>query len=125
MKIFGREPALWLGLISAAIQFAVAFGLNWDDAAVTAVNAAAAAAMGLATAWMTRATDGGSSIQAAILGFAQALLTAGLTFGLDITPEKTTAIMGLVAVLTAAFVRGNVEPGAGPVLTARQLELKI
>jgi hypothetical protein len=62
--------------------------------------------------------DGGSSFQAAILGFAQALLTVGLTFGLAITPEGTTAIMGLLAMLTAAFVRGNVKAAAGGSMTA-------
>lgn len=124
-RIFGREPALWLGLFSAALQLAVAFWLDWDDATVTAVNAAAAAALGLVTAWMTRAVDGGSSIQGAILGFAQAALTLGLKFGLEVSAEQTTAIMAFVALLTAAFVRGNVEPGAGPALTARQTSLTI
>ncbi len=120
MKILGREPALWLGLFSAALQLAVAFWLPWPDTTVTVVNAAAAAALGLVTAWATRAVDGGSSFQAAILGFAQSLLTVGLTFGLDISAEGTTAIMGFLAVLTAAFVRGNVEPGAGGSMTARR-----
>jgi hypothetical protein len=116
--IFGREPALVLGLFSAALQLAVAFWLPWPDTTVVIVNAAAAAGLGLVTAWATRAVDGGSSFQAAILGFAQALLTVGLTFGLDITAEHTTAIMGLLAVVTAAFVRGNVVAAAGGSMTA-------
>lgn len=120
-KFLGGEPALWLGLFSATLQLAVAFWLPWPDTTVTIVNAAAAAGLGLVTAWGTRAVDGGSSFQAGILGFAQALLTVGLTFGLDITAEHTTAIMGLLAVVTAAFVRGNVVPAPGGSMTAQPL----
>ncbi|MCW2765688.1 MAG: hypothetical protein JWO11_1647, partial [Nocardioides sp.] len=87
---------------------------------VVVINAAAAAGLGLVTAWATRAVDGGSSFQAAILGFAQAILTVGLAFGLNITAERTSAAMGLLAVLTAAFVRGNVKAAAGGAMTADQ-----
>ncbi|WP_062345511.1 hypothetical protein [Herbidospora yilanensis] len=66
------------------------------------VNAAAAALLGFATAWATRATDGGSSLQAAILGVAQALLTLGATFGLDWSAVQVASVMGFVAVLTSA-----------------------
>lgn len=118
MKIFGREPALLLGLFSAALQFLVAFWLHWDNATVAVVNAAAAAVLGFITAWATRAVDGGSSLQAAILGLAQALLTLGATFGLDWSAVQVASVMGFVAVLASAYVRGHVEPHVGPEMTA-------
>ncbi|OPG10569.1 hypothetical protein [Microbispora sp. GKU 823] len=108
--IFGREPALWLGLFSAALQMFVAFVVPLPDTTVTAINAVAAAVIGVWLAFVTRAADGGSSIQSAILGFAQAVITLGLAFGLNITAEKTSAIMAFLALLVAAFVRQNVSP---------------
>lgn len=41
--MFGREPALWLGLIQAVIALAVGFGLDWTAEQVSLVLAAVAA----------------------------------------------------------------------------------
>jgi hypothetical protein len=110
MKIFGREPALILGLLSAGLQLLVAFVLPLSAEQVTAINAIAAAAIGVGTAVVTRAADGGSSIQGAVLGFAQAAITLALVFGLQMSDEQTAAIMAFVAMVAAAFVRQNVSP---------------
>jgi hypothetical protein len=108
--IFGREPSLWLGLFSAALQMVVTFWLPLSIEQTATVNAVAAAVVGLVVAWATRAADGGSSVQAAVLGAAQAILTLALAFGAHLAEAQTTVIMSFIAVTVAAFVRQNVSP---------------
>jgi hypothetical protein len=47
--MFGREPALILGFIQAALALAVGFGLDWTAEQVSLVVAAAAAVVALIT----------------------------------------------------------------------------
>lgn len=109
MRIFGREPALWLALIAAAIKLAAAFlvDLTGDQQAV--LNAVAAAAVGLIVAGVTR--DG---VSAAILGLAQALLALTIGFGLDVTAENQAVIMAFVAAAVGMFERTQVTAPARP-----------
>jgi hypothetical protein len=104
VKIFGREPALVLGLVSALVQMLVAFGLDWSDTQTAAVNAAAAAVLGVVTAFLT-ARD---QLVPAILGLTQAAITLGLAFGLDLTQEQASMVMATVAALAALVVRTQV-----------------
>ncbi|SEN87464.1 hypothetical protein [Nonomuraea pusilla] len=103
--IFGREPAVILGFLSAALQLLTAFVLPLTSDQVGALNAVAAAAVGVWTAAVTRAADGGSSIQSAVLGFAQAGITLALVFGLSLSDEQTASIMAFVAMGVSMFVR--------------------
>jgi hypothetical protein len=103
--IFGREPAVILGFLSAALQLLTAFVLPLNSEQVGALNAVAAAAIGVWTAFVTRAADGGSSMQTAVLGFAQAGITLALVFGLSLSDEQTAAIMAFVAMGVSMFVR--------------------
>ncbi|MEU7831408.1 hypothetical protein [Nonomuraea sp. NPDC049129] len=103
--LFGREPAIILGFLSAALQMLTAFVLPLTSDQVGAINAIAAAAIGVWTAVVTRAADGGSSIQSAVLGFAQAGITLALVFGLALSGDQTTAIMAFVAMGVSMFVR--------------------
>ncbi|MGP4097620.1 hypothetical protein [Nonomuraea sp. KM90] len=105
MKIFGGEPALVLGLASAGVQMVTATFLPLTSTQVAAINAIAAAGLGVWTAFATRNLDGGRSIKAAALGFAQAAVTLGLVFGVELTEQQTASIMAFVAVVGAAFVR--------------------
>lgn len=109
MKIFGREPALWLALIAAGVKLAAAFlvDLTGDQQAV--LNAVAAAAVGLIVAAVVR--DG---VSAAILGFAQALLALAIGFGLDVTAENQAVIMAFVAAAVGMFERTQVIAPAKP-----------
>jgi len=103
LTIFGREPALWLGLLAAVLKLATAFGLHLSANQQSVINAAAAAITGMAVALLTR--DG---ILAAILGAAQALLGLGLGFGLHVSGEQQAVIMSFVAVATSMFIRTQV-----------------
>ncbi|MFC7099250.1 hypothetical protein ACFQQB_01380 [Nonomuraea rubra] len=59
MKIFGREPALVLGLLSAGLQLVTALFLPLTTEQVAAINSIAAAGLGVWTAFATRNLDGG------------------------------------------------------------------
>lgn len=108
--LFGREPSVILGFVSAALQMLTAFVLPLTSDQTGAINAIAAAAIGVWTAVVTRAADGGSSIHSAVLGFAQAAITVALVFGLALSDEQTAAIMAFVAMAASMFVRQNVSP---------------
>jgi hypothetical protein len=113
MRIFGREPALILGLVSAGVQMVTALFLPLTIVQVAAVNSIAAAGLGVWTAFVTRNRDGGASVKPAVLGFAQAAITLGLVFGVSLTDQQTAAIMAFVALVGALFVR-QVSTPAGP-----------
>ena len=115
MKIFGREPALVLGLASAGLQMVTALFLPLTSTQVAAINSIAAAGLGVWTALATRNLDGGKSMRAAALGFAQAAITLGLVFGMTLNDQQTAAIMAFVALLGAALVRQRSTPVNGPV----------
>ncbi|MEV0826024.1 hypothetical protein [Nonomuraea rubra] len=112
MKIFGREPALVLGLLSAGLQLVTALFLPLTTEQVAAINSIAAAGLGVWTAFATRNLDGGKSIKAAALGFTQAGITLGLVFGVSLTDQQTASIMAFVALLGAVFVRQQSTPTA-------------
>ncbi|MFG1710117.1 hypothetical protein ACFLIM_43810 [Nonomuraea sp. M3C6] len=114
MKIFGREPALILGLLSAGLQMLTAVFLPLTTTQVAAINSIAAAGLGVWTAFATRNVDGGHSVKAAVLGFAQAGITLGLVFGVSLTDQQTASIMAFVALLGALFVRQVSTPASPP-----------
>jgi nicotinamide riboside transporter PnuC len=102
-KLLGREPAIWLSLIATTIRLLAAFlvDLTADQQAI--LNAVAAAAVGLAIAFVVR--DGQV---AAVLGLVQAVLSLAVGFGLDISAENQAVIMSFVGTVAAAFVRTQV-----------------
>jgi hypothetical protein len=104
MKIFGREPALWLALLYNAVIFVSAFGVELTGDQQGAINAIGAASVGLLTAAMVE-KDG---LSAAILGFVKCGLALAIAFGLHMTPENQAVVMGMVSAAVAMFVRTQV-----------------
>jgi hypothetical protein len=100
VKVFGREPAIWLAVVAALVYAVDAFVFDLSDGQAALINGAAAAVLGLATAWLTR--DGWS---AAALGALKALLALALGFGLKLSPDQQAAVLTVAAALVAAFVR--------------------
>lgn len=47
--MFGREPALWIGLINAILALGVGFGLNLTPTKVGLINSVVAAILALVT----------------------------------------------------------------------------
>lgn len=103
MKIFGREPALWLTLIAVVVKVVSAFVVEVSPEAQTWINAAAAAGMGLIVAIVAR-----DSIGAAVLGFAQAVLALAAGFGLNWTTAQQAIVLSLVTVIVGMFDRTQV-----------------
>ncbi|WP_329133296.1 hypothetical protein OG552_15510 [Streptomyces sp. NBC_01476] len=116
MKIFGREPALWLALVAVAVKLATAFGLDLTNDQQAVINAVAAAVVGVLVAFSVH--DG---INAAILGLVQAGLALAAGFGLHWTPEQQSTVLSLTAAVVAMWTRTQVtaKVPAAAVTTAR------
>lgn len=101
--LFGREPAVWAGLVAVLVQFVSAFVINVSQDVQTGVNITAVALLGLIVAWKVH--DG---VVAALTGFAQAALALGMNLGLDWSADKQAAYMAIITVVAQAFVRTQV-----------------
>lgn len=104
MKIFGREPALILGLFASAVQLFSATVLPLSVDQQGAVNAIAVAIIGFATA----AAVSADKAAPAVLGVVQAVLACALAFGFAWSPEVQGAVMAFVTAGVSAFVRTQV-----------------
>ena len=102
-RIFGREPALWLGLFAITLKALSAFAFHATVDQQAIVNAVAAAAVGLFVALMTR--DG---VVAALLGMVQAVIALGVGFGLHVSADTQAVLMSFAAAVVAMFVRTQV-----------------
>ena len=101
--ILKREPAAWLALIAVVVKLLAAFGLDVTADQQAAVNAVAAAAMGLLVAAV--AHDG---VGAAVIGLAQAALALALGFGLDWSADRQAVVMAAVTVIVGMWDRTQV-----------------
>lgn len=104
MKIFGKEPALLLGLVAVLIQTVSVFLHVLTDEQQGVLNGVVVAVVGLATAWKV---DTGK-LAPAILGLAQATLAVYLGFGGHLAAEQQAVLMALVTTVVAMFVRTQV-----------------
>lgn len=104
MRIFGREPALWAGLLSALIQLVSAFIFPLSDEQQGVLNALTVAILGVITAFAVSSERG----VPALLGAIKAVLAVGLSFGLHLTPMNQAVIMTFAAAVAAFIVRDRV-----------------
>lgn len=104
IKIFGREPALILGFIAAAVQSLTAFGISVSPGVQTAVNAIAAAVVAVISAVILK--DG--ALGAALMQLATAGMALVVGLGLDWSTERQGWVMALVAAGIALFTRTQV-----------------
>jgi uncharacterized RDD family membrane protein YckC len=100
---FGREPVLWLSLVAVGVKLAAAFGLDVTTDQQAAINAVAAAIVGLTVAYLVH--DG---MSAAVLGFLQAALALAVGLGLHWTPDQQAIAMSFAAAAVAMFTRTQV-----------------
>lgn len=101
--LFGREPAVWAGIVAVVVQFVAAFVVDVSQNVQTGVNVAAAALLGLLVAFKV-----GDGQVAALIGLAQAALALGMNLGLDWSADKQAAVMAFITVVAQAFVRTQV-----------------
>ncbi len=99
-KIFGREPALWGGLINTAVYVLGATVFHLSTKQESIAIAVTAAVLGFAVALATH--DG---VSAAILGLVKAVFAVGLGYGLKLDADKQAFLLSAAATLSAMFVR--------------------
>lgn len=106
MKIFGREPALWVAGIAAVLGLVSSFGLPWlTDTQDTAIVAVVDAVAGVVIAWRTRPVAPGVFLT--VVSTAAALLTA---YGVTVSQHTVGAVDLVVLAVLALLTRGQVSP---------------
>ena len=104
MLVFGREPAVVLGLFAACVQLLSATLMDWSVAQQGYINAVAVALAGVLTAWAVSE----EAIIAALSGVAAAVVALALSFGLALSPDLQAAIAVMVTMLGAFWTRTQV-----------------
>lgn len=106
MKIFQREPTLYLGVIYALVTIVGTLGLlQFSGEQAGLVNAAIAAIVGAINAYLVRPVSP-VAFTYAVAAIAN-LLSA---YGIAIPPETLAAVNGLVVPALALLTRGQVSP---------------
>lgn len=108
IRIFGREPALWIGFLSAVGIALAGLNISWLNAGQsTAIVAAIAAALLIIT---TRPVGPGvflSALSAGVALFAE--------YGLTVSEATVTALGGIIMAIFALIgVRPQATPAADP-----------
>jgi hypothetical protein len=105
VKIFGREPALWLTLIQTVVALAVGLGLNVTGEQVGLINAAAGAVLSLVAAVAVRPFP-----VPLLMGAIQAVIALGVGFGLDLEAAQVGLVNAAAAGLVGFILRMHVSP---------------
>ncbi len=106
MKIFGREPTLWLAFLTALLSLAGTLGFRLLTPDLAELwNLAILAVAGAVTAFAVRPIAP-AAFTYAVAAVAQ--LTAG--YGLNLTPEQLGMIQALVVPVLALLTREQVTP---------------
>lgn len=112
--IFGRDPGLVLGLVSALVMFLSVFFLHLTGNEQGELNAVAAALVGALTMWAVD-VDGHLAL---ITGLAQSILALSLSFGLHWDPIQQTTAMTMTTMIAKFFLRTQMTVATPPVLSA-------
>lgn len=110
VKLFGREPAFYVGLVEAVLALLLSFnglGLTVETSAV--IVAFVTAALGFYTAYVTKDTLLGVGT-----GLAKATVALFVAFGLHLSENQTAAIVALAVFALGAFQRTQTSPEAVP-----------
>lgn len=104
MKLLGREPMQWIGLLSAAVALFSAVVLPVSVEAQGAIIAVATAVFGFVGALVVS----GEKAAPLVAGLVQSVLALALAFGLHLTPTVQGSIMAFVAAGVAWYLRTQV-----------------
>jgi hypothetical protein len=110
MKVFGREPAVFVAILEAVLAFLVtlpALGLTPDGA--HNILAVGVAVGGVLTAWTTRET-----LLSALVGLGQAIVILLVGAGLNLNEQQIGLLVGVMVTVVAVF---GVRPQNSPVET--------
>lgn len=106
MKIWGREPAAFIGLISGVLSLLLSlnlFGLTNEN--VGLIMGVVTAVFGVVTAYVTRDTMLG-----VIVGLVNAIFALVAGYGFELSADTTAAAIGVVTVLVGFWQRTQTTP---------------
>lgn len=103
VSILGREPALWLAFLSAAVKVLCATVVHVTQTQQGVINTGLAVGVGLLVAVVVH--DG---VVAAATGFCQGVLALVVAFGWHASADLQATIMSFVGIALAMFVRQQV-----------------
>lgn len=109
MKIFGRDPSLWIGLAGALVSLVGAFIVDLTPDQQGVLNAGAALLVGIIVAKVTH--DG---VSAAILGAFKGAVAIAVAFHWHISADKQAILYTAVAAAVAMYVRTQATAPVGP-----------
>ncbi len=104
MKLLSREPAQWLGLLSAAVSLFSATVLPVSIGQQGALIAVATAVFG----FLGAIAVSGEKAAPLVAGLVQSVLALALAFGLALSPEAQGSVMAFVAAGVAFYLRTQV-----------------
>lgn len=112
MKIFGREPAFYVGLVEAVLMLL----LSWNAFGITievegSIVAVVTAAFGFYTAYVTKDTLLGVGV-----GLVKSLIALYVVFGFNLSENQSAAIIALAVFLLGSFQRTQTTPLVKPTL---------
>ena len=105
MKIFGREPALIIASISAALSLLVTFQFGLSAEQAGAIVAVISAVFAAATAAVTRPIA-----PSAFTGLVAAVAALLAAYGLNVSAETVGATNAVVLAVLGLLARGQVSP---------------
>jgi nicotinamide riboside transporter PnuC len=111
----GREPAQWIGLLSAAVALFSSLIFPLDIGQQGALIAVATAVFGIAGALAVS----GEKAAPLVAGLVQSVLACALAFGLSLAPEVQGSIMAFVAAAVGWYLRTQVVAPAPAVVVAQ------
>jgi hypothetical protein len=114
VKVFGREPAFWVGVVQAVIAFVltiaqVADALNLSDERTAWIMAVVNGISALFLAYVMRET-----MAAALVEVAKAVVGLMVAYGIALTTQQMSIVAGLVALIGAGYLRSQGAPLAIP-----------
>src|SRR6478736_4134139 len=109
VAIFGREPAVWVGLIEGVLATLLAFGLGITQESYGPWVILVSAIAGVVTAYLTKDTMLG-----ALTGLGKAFITWLAVYGLALSDQQTGAVIALVPLFVGIWQRTQTSPAAPP-----------
>ncbi|MEU7741963.1 hypothetical protein [Nonomuraea sp. NPDC049158] len=107
VRIFGREPAVWVYAINSLVAVLVAYGLSLTQVQVATISTVATAVLAAVVAILTR-----PFVVSALTGAVGTVLTAIAGFGLDLSQEQIGATVTALNIVLALVLRMNVSPSS-------------
>lgn len=107
IRIFGREPALALNTLSAALGLLVTFNVGLTENQAGWLVAGTSAVLGAIAAALTRPI----AVQA-FTTLVATVASAVAAFGYDVAPTTTAAINGALLAVIMFITRGQVTPSS-------------